>query len=337
MFQLNKMIFLNSLILGTLISISSYSWMTMWMGLEINLLSIIPLMNSSMNSYSTESSIKYFLTQALASLILMFSVILMLNLNEIINPLMNQLMLWMMNSALLTKLGAAPFHFWLPEVMEGLSWMNCLILLTWQKIAPLILMMNNKCSSNFITFVSLTSIMMGSISMINQISLRKILAFSSINHLGWMIMATLVSFSIWLTYFCIYSLLTITMIFLFKKTKSFYIKQLSNSLNKKKMIKMLFMLNLLSLGGLPPFLGFLPKWMIINSLSQNEMVLETIIMIILSLISLYMYIHLSYISIITQTTESKIPTFNKQNLLISSLSLLSLNLILISTFLLNSL
>nr|AXS66041.1 NADH dehydrogenase subunit 2 [Tenebrionoidea sp. 19 KM-2017] len=330
------MIFFNFIILGTLITISSYSWMSMWMGLEINLLSIIPLINSSKNCYSTEASLKYFLTQTLASLILMFAIIMMLLSIEFISPLMNQSMLLVMNSSLLTKLGAAPFHFWMPEVMEGLSWTNCMIMFTWQKIAPMILIMNNKYNSKFLMLITISSILMSSISMMNQISLRKIMTFSSINHIGWMIAAMMTNFSIWSIYFMTYSFLTIMLTMLFKWTKSFYIKQLSNSMNNQKAVKILLMCNFLSLGGLPPFWGFLPKWMIINTLLWNNLIIESLVMIILTLISLFVYIQLSYLTLIMNTEEPKINQYKPQNKIINSLSLISLTAIISVTFILNS-
>ncbi|CAH1384876.1 unnamed protein product [Tenebrio molitor] len=91
------------------------------MGLEINLLSVIPIFSEKKNVFSTEASIKYFITQAIASLILLISVIILLLTNEFINPLINSTLILILNSALIIKLGAAPFHFWFPEVIEGLN------------------------------------------------------------------------------------------------------------------------------------------------------------------------------------------------------------------------
>nr|AXS66141.1 NADH dehydrogenase subunit 2 [Tenebrionoidea sp. 23 KM-2017] len=330
------MMFFNTLLLGTLISISSYSWMSMWMGLEINLLSIIPLMTSSKNIYSTEASIKYFLTQVLASLILLFSIISLLLMNEFITPTMNQLMLMVMNSSLLTKVGAAPFHFWFPEVMEGLKWMNCLILLTWQKIAPMILIMNNKSSPMFLTMIIITSLFMSGISALNQISLRKILTFSSINHIGWLLSASMLNYSIWTLYFLVYTFLTLNMVLIFSWTKSFYLKQLNNSMNQDKTIKFFILINFMSLGGMPPFIGFLPKWLIINILSQNQMFLLALMMTILTLISLYIYIRLMFSSLTMMSSETKILTISKKKINFMILILMSSLLIPISTLILNS-
>nr|ARH53935.1 NADH dehydrogenase subunit 2 [Mordellochroa milleri] len=331
------MLFFNSMILGTLIAISSYSWMGMWMGLEVNLLSIIPLMNSSKNKLSTEASLKYFLTQALASLILLFSIIVLLLLNEFIFPLMNHSMTLIMNSALLTKLGAAPFHFWFPEVMEGLTWFNCSILLTWQKIAPLILLMSNNPTETFIIMVAILSSLIGSLAALNQISLRKIMAFSSINHIGWMLAANLTSHSIWMVYFLTYSILTINMIWYFSTSNTFFMKQMINSISSNKMFKLMFIINFMSLGGLPPFLGFLPKWLIVQALTYQGFMFLAITLIILTLISLYIYLRLILSSLVILSTQAVITANHKPSYIFTTLNLFTLSSIVICPLILNSL
>nr|ALO76745.1 NADH deshydrogenase subunit 2 [Strongylium suspicax] len=304
--KIHKLIFVSSMMMGTLITASSYSWFSMWMGLEINLLSIIPLFSSTKNVYSSESAMKYFITQAMASLILLAAVIMMLLIEEFINPQMNFLFFMMMNSALLTKVGAAPFHFWFPEVIEGLSWTNSLILLTWQKIAPMLMIMNNKLNVTFLTMIILTSLMVSTISGFNQISLRKILAFSSINHIAWMLASMMISLSMWTIYFLVYSLINANIIAMFNSTKTFYMSQINNFMNQNKMIKLSFMVNFLSLGGLPPFIGFLPKWLVINWMTNMEMILITITMIVTTLIMLFIYMRILMSSMVMMTNEPKI-------------------------------
>nr|QNG56327.1 NADH dehydrogenase subunit 2 [Thesaurus zaitsevi] len=305
-----KIMFLNSLILGTLISISAYSWFSMWMGLEINLLSIIPLMNNPQNIYPSEAAMKYFITQVLASTILLFSIILIMNKleNSVFN--LNVLMI-MLNSSLLTKMGAAPFHFWFPEVMEGINWFNCFIILTWQKIAPMIILMYNINLIKFFTSIILISAMIGSIMGLNQISLRKIFTFSSINHIGWMISSMLYNQSIWLIYFISYFLINLNLIIIFMKLNIFYMKQLFNSLNNNKLIKFLFMLNFLSIAGIPPFLGFMPKWLTINNLIYNKLFFISFFLIVFTLVSLYFYLRIMFSTLILNSLENSSKFMNK--------------------------
>nr|QHR79546.1 NADH dehydrogenase subunit 2 [Necrobia ruficollis] len=285
-----KLLFFSTMIMGTLISISSYSWFGMWTGLEINLISVIPLFAKNINMYSSEASIKYFLTQALASMFILLSIILMSLNNEFITQNYNFILTMIMNSGLLTKMGAAPFHFWFPEIMEGLSWMNCLILLTWQKIAPMILMMYNSFMNSFMMFIIIISMIISGIMGFNQISLRKILTFSSINHIGWMISALTQSKIIWSYYFIIYTIISVNLILIFNKMKIFFISQLITFMTFQPYLKLFFSFNFLSLSGLPPFLGFFPKWLVINELCMNKNFLLSFILIFFTLFTLYYYV-----------------------------------------------
>nr|QTC08201.1 NADH dehydrogenase subunit 2 [Parachauliodes yanbaru] len=288
----SKMIFISCLILGTLLALSSNSWLGAWMGLEINLLSFIPLMSNLKNILSNESALKYFLVQALASSILLFSVILSFkNFSYImLNPeFFNQLMI---NSALLLKMGAAPFHFWFPSVMENLNWLNCLILMSWQKLAPLMLI--SYClNSTFIYFITLTSLMVGAIGGFNQLNLRSLMAYSSISHLGWMLISMVYSETLWIMYYLLYVILSSIMVLFFLNYSLFHLNQIY-SMNFNPYIKFMMLTNMLSLGGLPPFLGFLPKLLVINLLAKFKMFLMIFFMVMLTLITLFYYIRITY-------------------------------------------
>nr|YP_010545645.1 NADH dehydrogenase subunit 2 [Chrysops dissectus]UYG48428.1 NADH dehydrogenase subunit 2 [Chrysops dissectus] len=309
----SKILFFSTLMMGTLITVSSNSWLSAWMGLEINLLSFIPLMIDTNNLMSTEASLKYFLTQALASSILLFAVIMsMLKFNFIsqlnFNYSYSNLIIL---SSLMLKSGAAPFHFWFPGVMEGLSWTNNLILMTWQKIAPMMLI-SYIINKNFFIFIIIMSMIIGSLGGLNQTSLRKIMAFSSINHLGWMLAAMISSETLWLFYFLMYSFLSFTIVFLFNVFKLFHINQVFSLFFSSKILKFSLFMNLLSLGGLPPFLGFLPKWLVIQQLSMNYQLMLLIFMTSLTLITLYFYLRISYSAFMLNYTESN--WFNNSNL-----------------------
>nr|YP_009995493.1 NADH dehydrogenase subunit 2 [Ochthebius uniformis]QNP09948.1 NADH dehydrogenase subunit 2 [Ochthebius uniformis] len=300
MFNLYKLLFYLSLMIGTLITISSYSWLGMWMGLEINLLSIIPLISNSKNMINNEASLKYFITQALASTILLFSVIMMSS---------NNFEMWenkfdmILNSSLLTKMGAAPFHFWFPEVMEGINWMNCLLLLTWQKIAPFILIMHNNKNNVFMFIIILFSMLVSGIMGLNQTSMRKILAYSSINHIGWMLSSMMFMESIWILYFTTYSIISINLIFIFNKFNIYFMSQLFMNFNNNSMLKMFFIMNFLSLGGIPPFLGFLPKWLTIQTMIENNLFLLTLLMILMTLMTLYFYMRITFSTLMINMNE----------------------------------
>nr|YP_010294715.1 NADH dehydrogenase subunit 2 [Pectocera sp.]ULQ68867.1 NADH dehydrogenase subunit 2 [Pectocera sp.] len=300
-----KALFLSTLFLSTLISISSYSWLGMWLGLEINLLSIIPLMQNAKSILSAEAAVKYFIVQAIASTIILMSIILMMmKINLTTNISSQTTFLMAMNSSLLTKMGMAPFHFWFPEVMEGLDWMNCLLILTWQKIAPMILLMYNMKFIMFTSMIILIAMVISGVMAMNQVSLRKILAYSSINHMGWMISTMMIMETVWMYYFLIYSVISINLVMIFKTLKTFFINQLYQAMNLNIMTKMFFMMNFLSLSGIPPFLGFLPKWLTIQVMVQNKMILLPTIMIIFTLVMVFIYLRITLSSLLMNINEN---------------------------------
>nr|AXS66151.1 NADH dehydrogenase subunit 2 [Tenebrionoidea sp. 3 KM-2017] len=305
MLKFYKILFFNTLILGILLSISSISWFSMWMGLEINLMSIIPLMAMINNSYSSESSMKYFITQAFASMILIFSILNFLLINEILN--LKSMFMSLMNIALLTKLGMAPFHFWFPEIIQGLNWMNSLIILTIQKITPFMIIMTNYLSNPLFYISIFSSLIVSTIMSINQTSIRKILAYSSINHLAWMMSISMISFSSWMIYYSIYIYITITLISMFFLMNTFYTSQMFLILNNSKITKLIFFLNFLSLSGIPPLIGFLPKWITINMLIMENILFLTFILIIMTLIMIYIYMQFLINSMILNYNEKKMP------------------------------
>nr|QID03811.1 NADH dehydrogenase subunit 2 [Stenocatantops splendens] len=298
-----KLLFLSTLMMGTILSISSNSWFGVWMGLEINLLSFIPMLANNKNMMMNESSIKYFIVQAMASTMLLFSILMI----QMKNPMMWEKEIIpsiMISSSLLLKIGAAPFHFWFPEVMGASNWINCLTLMTWQKIAPMLTLSYCIQLSTFIFTITILSIIIGALGGLNQTSLRQLLAYSSISHLGWMISSLIVSENMWEIYFVIYSLMSLILVLIFKQMNLFFMNQIYTAKNMKTEIKFMMFLSLLSLGGLPPFLGFLPKWIIMQSLVENNMAIMVSIMVVLTTITLYYYMRISFSALIMSYTEN---------------------------------
>nr|URX52650.1 NADH dehydrogenase subunit 2 [Kalotermes hilli] len=299
----NKILLSMMLISGILVSISSNSWLGAWMGLEINLLSFIPLMSMQGNIYTTEATLKYFIIQALASSVLLFLVV-MESLNNQSAPFDDNIYTYMIMTPLLLKTGAAPLHWWFPSVMEGLSWMNCLIMMTIQKIAPMMLISYLMSVKPFPLMAILMSVGVGAAGGMNQTSLRKILTYSSINHTGWMLAAMIGGDNLWLVYFTVYSMLTSAVTLITKEYNISFINQVMN-INKKSTIKIMLFTTLLSLGGLPPFVGFLPKWIVIQMLVMNNLKFVMAVMVTMSLITLYYYLRMCYSSFLMLHEEPK--------------------------------
>nr|WGO58185.1 NADH dehydrogenase subunit 2 [Allacta xizangensis] len=306
-----KILFYFTLVGGILLTISSNSWVGAWMGLEINLLSFIPIMTNAENIYTTEASMKYFLTQALASSILLFMVLTTTFIEKSLMIIKSTKVDLMIMIPLLLSSGASPFHWWFPSVMEGLSWTNCLILMTLQKLAPMILIMNILQAKMWLLISIIYSIMIGSIGGLNQTSTRKLLTYSSINHMGWLLSAILIGENMMIMYFIIYSVMTFTIILTIKMYKISFINQMFYT-NYNPIYKFLLFTSLLSLGGLPPFSGFFNKWIITQFMIMNNLMIMNAFMIILSLITLYYYLRITYSAflILFSETSWKIKNFN---------------------------
>nr|URX52812.1 NADH dehydrogenase subunit 2 [Cryptotermes chacoensis] len=324
-----KILLSMTLVGGILISISSNSWLGAWMGLEINLMSFIPLMSSQENIFTTEASLKYFIIQALASSVLMFLVMMKTLLNQGFT-MSNSIYEYVIMTPLLMKMGAAPMHWWFPSVMEGLSWMNCLLMMTIQKAAPMMLMSYLMKIGPLILTIVVLSVVVGSMGGMNQTSLRKILTYSSINHTGWMLMALLGGNNLWVLYFTVYSLLTSAVTAMTSLFNISFINQIMLT-NEKTTIKFVLFMVLLSLGGLPPFIGFLPSWITIQMMIANGLSLIMTTMVIMSLATLYYYLRMCYSSFVILHDEMKwsslthkVNKTSAQSVILSSTSMMGL-------------
>nr|YP_009509630.1 NADH dehydrogenase subunit 2 [Cranuca inversa]AUN45047.1 NADH dehydrogenase subunit 2 [Cranuca inversa] len=287
LFPLSYLIFFFFLIMGILISISSPSWFGVWIGLELNLMSFIPLISFKMNSYFSEAALKYFLIQAMGSALLISSSFLFIS--------MTLISLSLILFSLLLKMGSAPFHFWFPQVMEGLMWPQVFLLSTVQKVAPLTLvsyLMITETLSKLTIVSAIFSAIIGALGGLNLMFLRKIIAFSSINHLSWMLIAVSMSDTFWLFYFSVYSFILLSVTSMFFKLQTFTLTSLIKSDQNSSLFPLIISLNFLSLSGLPPFTGFIPKWMLIQAMLNQSLFLPTFFLLSSALVTLYFYLRI---------------------------------------------
>nr|BBB16169.1 NADH dehydrogenase subunit 2 [Pagurus maculosus] len=281
--SLSNMMFMFTLSMGVIMAISAPSWFMAWVGLELNLMSFIPIILTMNNRYSSEAALKYFLIQALGSSFIIFSG-------------SNIMSFFMILSALLLKLGAAPFHFWFPQIMEGLTWPRLIILMTIQKIAPLsliLLLMPYQQTYMIVVSSAILSAIIGSVMGINQTSLRKIMAFSSINHMAWMLAAAILSENMMFMYFLFYCCISGSVALIFHNHQAFYISNLIDKKEVSSISNFTMFTALFSLGGLPPFTGFIPKWFIIQELNNFNMFMLFTVLLSCTLITLYFYLRIA--------------------------------------------
>nr|ACJ35375.1 NADH dehydrogenase subunit 2 [Platyrrhinus infuscus]ACJ35376.1 NADH dehydrogenase subunit 2 [Platyrrhinus infuscus]ACJ35378.1 NADH dehydrogenase subunit 2 [Platyrrhinus infuscus] len=333
---MNPIIFsviMSTVILGTTIVMTSSHWLMVWIGFEMNMLAIIPVLMKTHHPRSTEAATKYFLTQATASMLLMLAVIINLLYSGqwTVTNMMNPTASTILTLALTMKLGLSPFHFWVPEVTQGVPLSSGLILLTWQKLAPLsiLYMISPNINSDLLLTMSILSILIGGWGGLNQTQLRKIMAYSSIAHMGWMTAILIYNPTMTLLNLTIYIMMTLTMFMLLINTTTTTTLSLAHTWNKTPLITIIILTTLLSLGGLPPLTGFMPKWMIIQELTKNNNIILPTFMAVTALLNLYFYMRLTY-----STSLTMFPTMNntkikwhfhntKQTMFLSPLTIMS--------------
>nr|AIG88251.1 NADH dehydrogenase subunit II [Anolis humilis]AIG88253.1 NADH dehydrogenase subunit II [Anolis humilis] len=297
------MIILSSLATGTIITMTSYHWLFAWIGLELNTLAIIPTIATLHNPRSTEAATKYFLTQAAASAMILFSS--MTNAWQTgswdITSTTSSPAHILLTLALMMKLGLAPMHFWLPEVLQGSTLTTALIITTWQKLAPLTLIYLTiaNLSTTILISMGLLSVIIGGWGGLNQTQNRKIMAYSSIAHLGWMLSISSIMMNIMILNLMIYLTVTTALFCFLIMAQSKTIQDTMMTWTLSPMMTSIMMILLLSLGGLPPLTGFMPKWLILEELITQNLDLMAITMALSTLLSLFFYLRLTYTTALT--------------------------------------
>nr|AFH73633.1 NADH dehydrogenase subunit 2 [Basileuterus tristriatus] len=298
-----NLIFIISLLLGTTITISSNHWIMAWTGLEINTLAILPLISKSHHPRAIEAATKYFLTQSAASALVLFSSMTnawhtgQWDITQLTHPTSSLIL----TSAIAMKLGLVPFHFWFPEVLQGSPLTTGLLLSTIMKLPPIALlyMASHSLNPTLLTTLAILSTALGGWMGLNQTQIRKVLAFSSISHLGWMAIIIVYNPKLTLLNFYLYAMMTATIFLTLNTIKVLKLSTLMTAWTKIPSLNAMLLLTLNSLAGLPPLTGFLPKWLIIQELTKQDMAPAATLISLLSLLSLFFYLRLAYCTTIT--------------------------------------
>lgn len=289
-------LFLTFILIGIIISVSSNNWLGCWIGIEINLISFLPIIINRMRVYSSESIIKYFIIQRMGSSLLFFSLILIFAYN----------ISYLIIIRLLIKIGCPPFHLWFPSVIEGLTWFNCFLLRTVQKLVPIILI--SYLSFNLTVYIFLSCVW-GSLGGLIYSSIRKIIAYSSIYNLGWIIRGSYIMNYSWIIYYLIYSLTLIIVCY------SFYLFGL-NYLNQFFIVSMgylkitIIIIIFISIGGIPPFIGFFPKIVLVYCLIMNNIFYICFVLLISALLVIFFYLRVVFTGLIVYSVSIKHITYS---------------------------
>nr|YP_009488353.1 NADH dehydrogenase subunit 2 [Metasalis populi]AWD31612.1 NADH dehydrogenase subunit 2 [Metasalis populi] len=296
-----KKMFLVLMMLSTLMVLCSTKWLSMWLGMEINLMVTIPFIFQNKSKELSEKVMTYFLTQVMASILMLTAMLtMMMSFNILIIKMM-------LTFSMMIKLGMPPFHMWMPEMLNKINWWTLGILITMQKINPLMIMSQIMENNLVMPMIMIMSSSVGSLAGINQLVLSKIMVYSSINHLSWITMCMMMMNTLWIKYFIIYSMITLTLCSLFNMKMIFYINQFN--MNTNIYMKLMIVGLMLNLGGLPPLPGFFIKWLTLESMMKfNYLYFTLIIMLFCSMVTLIFYMRLSYNMMMLSNMSQK---FNK--------------------------
>nr|ATV96472.1 NADH dehydrogenase subunit 2 [Phrynocephalus vlangalii nanschanica] len=318
-----------SIIMGTIMAMSSSNWLMAWIGLELNMLAILPIISKPKTTRASEATIKYFLTQAIASAMMLLAST--TNAWQTgswdILELKNKLSTTIMALSLMMKMGAAPIHFWLPEVLQGTTLQTALLITTWQKLAPISLMymISNNIQPTLLMSAGILSMIVGGLGGINQTQLRKTMAYSSINNLGWTIMIMALSPNLAVMNISIYMIMTTPIFLMMTSTSTKTLQNLTTTWTTSTATTLSIALLMLSTSGLPPFTGFMPKMLALNELITQKLTTLATLAIMTSLISLLFYLRITYLIMVltspmTTPSSTKWRTLNQKSQLMTMMT-----------------
>jgi len=270
------------LLVSIIISIRFNSRFIIWLRLEINMLRFLPIISSGLN-IELENSVKYFLIQRWASIIFLISYFFC---SYFINSIRILLIL-----SIFIKLGISPFHTWFISILKTCSLYILMLLSSLQKIIPLIILNNVFFFFRIFYFCIIITIIFLVIILSSVININKLLALSSLGNILWLISSNLLSLKLMILFLTIYVFLLMG-IYLFYN--SFYYN-LFIQINRINFFdKIIIVLLFISLGGMPPLLGFLRKFLILKIIFIYENLILFLIIIFSSLVLLYHYMSRIY-------------------------------------------
>nr|AWL21435.1 NADH dehydrogenase subunit 2 [Spathoderma clenchi] len=263
--------------LGLLTALSTPYLFPVWLGLEINLMGMILSTCCRADQDENESAVKYFLVQAFGS-----TFILMAMLSGALWQTPGCLLFL---AAMLIKLGAAPFHMWLPGVMASMTWYPAGLLATVQKLAPALLISAAFYSSAVVGPIILMNVAIGSIGGMNQTFTRPLMAYSALAHIAWLLAAATAALWSMALYLTAYLALN-TIMFKLLAAKNIY------NITAAKTNNGALSLTLMTLAGLPPSAGFVIKWAVLSSAAAGALLVPASL-ILGAMLTLYFYMLLT--------------------------------------------
>jgi NADH:ubiquinone oxidoreductase subunit 2 (subunit N) len=268
--------------LRTLVTFFISNILSVWFIIELNFLCFVRILSFDLKQNNTNGNIYYFLIQSLGRVIILIRALNFLFFN-------NFFFEYIFRIFLLAKLGGAPFHFWYLKLIQKLRWFNIWLISVWQKLIPLLII--KLIIFNFLLIFGLLGVIVGRISNLNQKKIKKILGLSSIFSLGWVLLSILQR-KIWTLFIIGYGLILIVLLNRIRKLY-FYNNENLENLNFSVLFYLLFFSALLIIRGIPPFIIFYIKILILFSLIEFSFLIVLILLIFRVLI-IYIYLIIGF-------------------------------------------
>jgi NADH-quinone oxidoreductase subunit N len=323
-------------VLGMMVMISAASLLTLYLGLELLSLSLYTLVALQRDSArASEAAMKYFILGALASGLLLYGMSLLygatgsLELAAIAQALHGQ----SGNTMLLTfalvfivagigfKLGVAPFHMWVPDVYQGAPTAVTLFLASAPKLAAFAIVMRLLVLGlpslmvdwqMMLAVMAVASLAIGNLAAIMQTNIKRMLAYSTISHMGFLLLgvlsASIAGFAAGMFYVISYVIMTLAgfglIIHLSKKDHEADTLDAFRGLNQNHpWLAALMAIVMLSMAGLPPFLGFYAKFFVLQALVGGGWITLAVVAVMFSLIGAYYYLRVIKLMYFDAPTE----------------------------------
>tara|TARA_Y100000389_G_scaffold190684_1_gene215790 strand:- start:82 stop:1179 length:1098 start_codon:yes stop_codon:yes gene_type:complete len=332
--------------------ISANSLLMLYLGIELLSLSLYALIGfNKESSLSSEAAIKYYVLGAMSSGILLFGISLIygftgsINYFDIADSLNNINInsveylgiifgVIFITASLCFKFGAAPFHMWVPDIYQGSLISTTILLSTLPKIAVFIVFLKlyfiafmdiKHIWSDVLIFVGMLSIIIGSIFALTQENIKRLLAYSAISNIGFIILAiglvTNEGLQASLYYTIVYSLTALASfgIITHITANSHGIENISDLAGLAKThpyFAILILITMLSAAGIPPLIGFHAKLMVIQALINSSYIAIALIVVLMTVISAYYYLKVIKTIYFDDRVEL-IATFSNNHLVLS--------------------
>lgn len=294
--------------LSSLLLVSSINWLSIYLAIELQTLTMFILTASKRKStYGAEAGLKYFVLGALSSGLFLFGCVLLYGLtgetsiqgiNSMLTADVGKILITI---SLLFKLSAAPFHMWAPDVYEGAPTIITALLATIPKVGVYSILVQIGPVTNILLICSVISMIYGAIGALNQTKIKRLLAYSGIGHMGFILFGVAIgsfeSIQASLIYMVIYVIMSICSfsIILSLNLRKDSIIEVSGLSRDNPIFALTLALTFLSIAGVPPLAGFFSKWLILLSGISNNYYFISIIAVISSVIAGVYYVRLVHL------------------------------------------